>query len=67
MADGPWTYTIVWGDGSAHTTGSLASLTSAVTARHRYASVGTWPAMMTVRDKDGAIGRSGVLPVVASP
>src|SRR2546430_1960104 len=39
--DGPWSYTIVWGDSSTVTTGSVTTQTTPITAAHTYAAVGT--------------------------
>jgi uncharacterized delta-60 repeat protein len=48
---GTFTYTVVWGDGTANTvvTGGPAG----VTARHAYPTTGTFTASVTVKDKDG--------------
>ncbi|HYU90690.1 MAG TPA: PKD domain-containing protein [Gemmatimonadales bacterium] len=54
--DGPWSYTIDWGDGSPPTTGSATSQSSAITATHTYAAAGTDSVQTTVTDKDGGIG-----------
>ena len=51
--DGPWSYTIAWGDGSPQTTGSDTSQSSAITAAHTYAAAGTDTVQVTVTDKDG--------------
>ena len=64
--DAPWTYTIIWGDGTASTTGS-ASPGSAIVASHVYAKAGTWSAYMMVKDKDGAAGFSARVTVTVSP
>ena len=55
--DGPWTYTIVWGDGTPSTTGTALPGASIVHA-HAYTRVGTFLAYMTVRDKDLTTGTS---------
>src|SRR6266540_2944909 len=60
--DAPWAYAIDWGDGSSPTTGSTTSQSSAITATHTYAAVGTNTVRVTVTDKDGAAG-SGQLTV----
>jgi PKD repeat protein len=54
--DAPWTYSINWGDGSAATTGSTPSQSSAITASHTYAASGTDTVRVTVTDKDGGAG-----------
>lgn len=62
-ADQPWSYTLVWGDGSASSTGSLASQGSATAASHRYTAPGSYLAYLTVKDKDGGIGTSAKLAI----
>jgi len=54
--DGPWSYTIDWGDASPPTTGSTTSQSSAITAAHTYAAAGTDTVQLTVIDKDGGAG-----------
>jgi len=54
--DGPWSYTIDWGDGSPPTTGSTTSQSSAITAAHIYVAAGTDSVQTTVTDKDGGVG-----------
>jgi len=62
-ADQPWSYTLVWGDGSASSTGSLASQGTAIAASHRYTAPGSYLAYLTVKDKDGGIGTSAKLAI----
>src|SRR6266566_4615678 len=54
--DGPWAYTIAWGDGSPATTGTDSSQSTAITAAHSYAAAGTDTVQVTVTDKDGGAG-----------
>jgi len=54
--DGPWSYTIDWGDGSPPATGSTTSQSSAITAAHTYVAPGTDSVQTTVTDKDGGVG-----------
>jgi len=54
--DGPWSYTIDWGDASPPTTGSTTIQSSAITAAHTYAAAGTDTVQLTVIDKDGGAG-----------
>ncbi|HEU5183559.1 MAG TPA: PKD domain-containing protein [Gemmatimonadaceae bacterium] len=61
--DGPWTYTIDWGDGQTSTGTALTQ--SAIAASHVYASVGTYTVRVTVTDKDGGAG-SGELTATVS-
>src|SRR5439155_205708 len=56
--DGPWAYSIDWGDGSAATLGSATSQTSPISATHTYAAPGTNTIRVTVTDKDGGAGSS---------
>jgi PKD repeat protein len=53
-ADGPWAYTVHWGDGSTST--GTAAATGPVEASHAYAAAGGYVARVTVAD---AGGRSG--------
>jgi PKD repeat protein len=64
--DGPWSYTITWGDGSAATTGSATSQASPITATHTYAAAGTNTVQVAVTDKGGATG-TGQLIVTVTP
>ena len=54
--DGPWAYTITWGDGSPATTGTDSSQATAITAAHSYAAAGTDTVLVMVTDKDGGAG-----------
>jgi PKD repeat protein len=64
LGDAPWTYTVVWGDGTTSTTGSTSAQGGAIPAGHRYAAAGTYSAYMTVKDKDGKIGTSASVTVI---
>ncbi len=55
-SDGPWAYTLDWGDGSPATTGSATSQSAGVTAAHTYAAAGSDTVQVTVTDKDGGVG-----------
>jgi len=50
--DGPWSYTITWGDGSSPTTGTKSSQ-GTITAGHSYI-LGSFTIRVTVRDSHGA-------------
>ena len=54
--DGPWSYRIVWGDGTADQTGSAATQPGPILASHTYVAVGTYAASVFVTDKDGGEG-----------
>ena len=53
--DGPWTYTINWGDGSS-STGTISS-EGTVTTGHTYVTIlpRTYTITVTVRDASGAV------------
>jgi PKD repeat protein len=51
--DGPWSYTINWGDGSQSGT---ALTQGAITGSHTYSTAGSYTVILTVRDKDGGMG-----------
>lgn len=53
--DGPWTYSIDWGDGQT-SAGTALSQSAAVAGSHVYAAAGTYAARVTVTDKDGGAG-----------
>ena len=64
--DGPWSYTIVWGDSSAQTTGSATTQSTPITASHTYAATGTDTVQLTVSDKDGGAGVAKAVVTVAA-
>ena len=64
--DGPWSYTIDWGDGSPPTTGSTTSQSTAISAAHTYAAAGTVSVQTTVTDKDGGVGSANNAVTVAA-
>ena len=51
VADGPWSYSIDWGDGVVGT-GSAADQSNPITASHTYAAQGQFTVRVTVTDKD---------------
>ena len=62
-SDGPWSYTIDWGDGST-TSGSTASQGS-ISATHTYLVLGSYTITVTVQDSHGDSGSgSKVLTVI---
>ena len=63
--DGPWAYSIDWGDASPATTGSATSQANPIAATHSYAAPGTDVVRVTVTDKDGGAG-SGQLTVTVT-
>jgi len=67
--DEPWSYTIVWGDGSPNETGATPVPIAAATplaVSHAYTKPGTWSATLAVKDKDGATGTSSRVTVTVS-
>jgi uncharacterized protein YjdB len=53
--DGPWTYTIDWGDGATES-GPPMTQVAPIAASHAYAALGTYVVRVTVTDKDGGAG-----------
>ena len=62
--DGPWLYTIAWGDGST-STGNKSSQGS-LTGAHNYLLPGTYQITVTVTDNHGAAGSDSKLLTVGS-
>jgi len=67
LGDGPWHYSVNWGDpandgAGTVTTGEAAEQGATVAASFAYATAGTYTAVVKVRDKDGAEG-TGTVPV----
>lgn len=61
--NGPWSYRLVWGDGSA-TTGNVASAgTISGISPHAYQKTGTFKVKLTVTDGKGAAGSSSAITV----
>ena len=54
--DGLWSVDVNWGDGSAHTTFTTASLGAIAAQGHAYADDGTYTATVHVTDKDQGVG-----------
>jgi PKD repeat protein len=66
-SDGPWSYTITWGDGTS-STGSTATQTAPIAASHVYASAGSFRVPVTVTNSGGISGVDTVaVTVVAAP
>jgi hypothetical protein len=53
--DGPWSYTIYWGDGST-SIGTMSSPSGALGGTHAYAGPGIYTVKIVVSDNDGAPG-----------
>jgi len=62
--DGPWSYTIEWGDGS--TSAGSKSSQGSVTGAHNYLLAGTYQITVTVTDNHGAAGSDSKLLTVGS-
>jgi probable HAF family extracellular repeat protein len=61
--NGPWSYSLVWGDGSA-TTGNVANAgTISGISPHAYRKTGTFKVRLTVTDGKGAAGSSSAITV----
>ncbi|MGH3132677.1 MAG: PKD domain-containing protein [Gaiellaceae bacterium] len=56
--DGPWAVDIDWGDGSPHTTFNAATQGAQANQTHLYTTPGSYYAIVTITDKDGA-GNNG--------
>ena len=62
--NGPWTYTIDWGDGTSGT--GSASSPGSISATHTYLLPGSYRIVVTVTDSRGAVGSgSATLTVIA--
>jgi len=55
--DGPWAYTVNWGDGSAASVGQRTA-TGTIPATYAYQKNGTYTVTVSVSDKDGGVGRA---------
>jgi hypothetical protein len=51
--DGPWSYEVTWGDGSAPTTGTAATAGASGTETHAYAVSGTYAVTVKATDRRG--------------
>jgi TolB protein len=56
--DAPWRYSIYWGDGTAPTSGTVATAGTPIAATHTFARAGTFLVQVVATDKDNATGRS---------
>jgi PKD repeat protein len=65
--DGPWAYTIDWGDGTAPTAGSIAALGTPLSVTHVYQTAGQRAGLVTVTDKDGGVGTDVFEAAVTDP
>jgi PKD repeat protein len=66
LADGPWFYTIDWGDGVA-TKETTTTQSDPVTGTHTYRTAGTYDVRFNVRDKDGDLGSAAQRVTVLQP
>jgi PKD repeat protein len=64
-ADGPWSYTILWGDGTSES-GSKTDQ-SPITGGHGYATEGSYTLRVNVTDKDGGTGTATRIVTVTAP
>jgi PKD repeat protein len=68
VADGPWSYTIAWGDGATTPSeGSGSTSTSPIAASHAYSATGQYTITVTVTDKDGGAGSDQAVVTVTAP
>jgi PKD repeat protein len=65
--DGPWSYTVNWGDGAGATTGTATQPGAPIALSHTFAKAGTFRVQMNVRDADGAAGKSARVTVTVTP
>src|SRR5437762_1913572 len=65
-SDGPWGYTITWGDGTS-STGSTASQTAPIAATHVYAGGASFRVTVTVTNNGGISGVDTVAVTVVAP
>jgi len=61
--NGPWSYKLNWGDGSATTGNTSNAGTISGIGPHVYARAGTFKAKLTVTDGKGAVGSSNTITV----
>src|SRR2546425_4608699 len=65
-SDGPWGYTVNWGDGTS-STGSTASQTAPIGAAHVYSTVASFRVPVTVTNSGGISGMDTVAVTVVAP
>jgi PKD repeat protein len=65
--DSPWSFKIDWGDGTPPATGSVASVSTPISATHTYTASGQYTARATVTDKDDGAASDDRIVVVAAP
>ena len=63
--DGPWSWTLNWGDGSTQT-GSAAVEGQTLSFRHTYSAVGTYTVRFTVTDKDAGSASSTLKAIIST-
>jgi probable HAF family extracellular repeat protein len=61
--NGPWSYNLVWGDGSATTGNTSSAGTISGISPHVYTRTGSFKAKLTVTDSKGAAGGSNTITV----
>lgn len=72
LADGPWTYSITWGDGASETGTAEAQATrygqtATIASSHRFSGSGSYQVAIAVADKDGATGVDTVTVTLRQP
>lgn len=66
LGDGPWAYSIDWGDGSPSTTGSAANQ-GAISRSHTYVAPGVYPVTLQITDVDGGTSHDAMTMHVSAP
>jgi PKD repeat protein len=54
--DGPWSWTIDWGDGTGGVAGTAATQSTPITGSHAYTDAGTFTVTVTAQDRDLGVG-----------
>lgn len=67
VLDDPWSWRIIWGDGTATPWTSTSTQGALPVQSHSYAAPGTYTTRLFVRDKDGAQGHSSEVKVTVTP
>jgi hypothetical protein len=67
VSDGPSTYTVTWGYGTAAASGTQAARGGVLAPTHGYAKAGTHAIAVRVADRDGATGTATAMITAAQP
>lgn len=66
VEDNPWAWTIAWGDGTTDA-GTTQTQGVSFTVNHAFPGLGSYTAILSVTDKDGATGSDTTTITIASP